>query len=394
MRILVSTPTFLPIVGGAELGIHEIYDRIGRDHDVTILAPNPKQEIAEGYGAHDYRSENYTVRRLAAGMEPLLPSALSHKLKQLSLLYAVEMARIMRRSRPDLINFHFIKPQSGALVMMKYLYKMPIALSLVGRSDVLRSLPLPKRLHAEQTIQCADVALPNSTFYLGGWQGKADVRIVPYGVDTGEFSTLRRSSEIRTNLGLTDEHFVLFSIQRLAPIKRVDVLIRMMVNVVRHDRRVVLVIGGQGEEEVKLQELVTELNLNENVRFAGYIDSQRLPGYFASSDAFVFHSMFETFGIVFAQAMASGLPIIAAKTSCVPDVLTPENGFLVEPFDTAAFADAVLTLSGRRDLAREIGVKNRARAEREFDWSLIAGQYVQIFEETVERSRAYRRQSP
>jgi glycosyltransferase involved in cell wall biosynthesis len=383
MRILVSTPTFLPVVGGAELGIHELYDRIGRRHEVTILTPNPKREIAEDYGADDYVGKNYTVHRLASGIDRCLPGTFSHKLKQGSPLYMVEMAQLIHRLRPDLINFHFIKPQGAALMLAKHLYNIPIALSLVGRSDVLRLLSGPKRLYAERVIQHADVALPNSTYYLGDWQGDVRVRVIPYGVDTDEFSEKKRSSSLRHDLGLTDEHFLLFSIQRLAPIKRVDLLVRMMSNVVQGDRRVALVIGGKGEEEAQLRRLVSEHGLGDNVKFAGYIGSDRLPEYFASADAFVFHSLIETFGIVFVQAMASGLPIIAANTSCVPDVLTSENGTLVTPFDTRAFADAVLALAGNQMEARAIGKHNRCLAVEKFDWNSIAEQYEEVFHEMV-----------
>jgi len=303
------------------------------------------------------------------------------------LLYAAELARIVRRERPDLINFHFIKPHGSALLLMRRLYDVPCVLSLVGRSDVVRLLNPPKRLYAETVIAQADLVLSNSTYYLGSDRGGSRFRVIPYGVDLDEFSPLRRNARLRQDLGLTSEHFMLFSVQRLAPVKRVDLLIRMMAEVVSRDPGVVLIIGGKGEEEARLRQLVADLDLRENVRFAGYIESDRLPEYFASSDAFVFHSMMETFGIVFAQAMACGLPIIAANTSCIPDVLTSDNGFLVTPSDISAFAEAVLTLAGNRELAKQIGDRNRARAVRELAWDLITTRYEQAFRSVTDHRK-------
>jgi phosphatidylinositol alpha-1,6-mannosyltransferase len=389
MRIVVSTPTFLPIVGGAELGIHEIYNRLGRKHDVTILTPCLPQVLLDGYGAHDYASDHYRVHHIFPSLEHRLPYIARRALKRTSFMYTAELALMMRNGRPDVINFHFVRPHGGALLAMDRLYGVPTVLSLVGRSDVVELLSPAERWYAENVIRRADAVLPNSTYYLGSHRTDPHVTIIPYGVDTDAFSASGGDSmRIRRQLGLTDENFVLFSIQRLAPIKRVDALIRMMAEVVPRDPRVVLIIGGQGEEDHELRRLTTELHLQENVRFAGYIDSEQLPEYFASSNAFVFHSMLETFGIVFAQAMAAGLPIVAANTSCVPDVLTSENGFLVEPFDTDAFAEAVLTLAGDRKLARKIGERNRAQAIREFDWDLIADQYEQVLLDTVAQRRA------
>jgi glycosyltransferase involved in cell wall biosynthesis len=377
MRILVSTPTFLPVVGGAELGIHEIYKRLGREHDVTILTPRLPRQLLDEYGARDYTSDRYEVRRIFPELDRALPGTVSRILKRTSLLYAAELARIVRHERPDLINFHFIKPHGSALLLMRLLYGVPCVLSLVGRSDVVRLLNPPKRLYAQTVISQADLVLSNSTYYLRPDQSGPRFRVIPYGVDVDEFSPARRNTPLRQDLGLTDEHFLLFSVQRLAPVKRVDLLIRMMAEVVSRDPQVVLIIGGKGEEEAHLRQLVSDLDLRENVRFAGYIGSDLLPEYFASSDAFVFHSMMETFGIVFAQAMACGLPIVAADTSCIPDVLSSDNGFLVPPSDISAFADAVLTLAGNRELAKQIGDRNRARAVRELDWDLVTTRYEQ-----------------
>lgn len=383
MRIIVSTPIFLPVVGGAELGIHEIYHRLGRTHDVTIITPQLPQKLLEGYGAQDYTSNNYRVRYLFPTLDRALPHIARRVLKRTSLLYTAELARTIRRERPDLVNFHFIKPHGSSMLMVNRLCKVPIALSLVGRSDVMRLLSTPKLQYAEMAVAHADVLLPNSTYYLGADRNDPRIRVIPYGVDVEEFSPARSSTHIRRELGLTDEHFLLFSVQRLAPVKRVDLLIHTMVEVVSRNPQVVLVIGGQGEEEAHLLQLRDELGLQDNVKFAGYIESVRLPEYFASSDAFVFHSLLETFGIVFVQAMASGLPIIAANTSCVPDVLTADNGFLVTPFDTTEFADAVLTLAGNHELAIQIGNRNRLRAIREFDWDAVAAKYEQAFRDII-----------
>lgn len=383
MRIVVSTPIFLPVVGGAELGIHEIYRRLGRDHDVTILTPCLPRELIDEYGARDYPSDDYKVRHIFPKLDRVSPKTIRRILKRTSLLYIAELARAVHRERPDVINFHFIKPHGGALLTMKRLYGMPVVLSLVGRSDVTRLLPAPRRAYAEMVISQSDLVLPNSTFYLGMHRKEPRIRIVPYGVDIHEFSPARRSATLRKELGVTDDHFLLFSVQRLASIKRVDLVIRAMSEVVKRNRHVVLVIGGKGEQEHQLRLLTRELNLSENVKFAGYIPSERLSEYFASSDAFAFHSLIETFGIVFAQAMASGLPIIAANTSCVPDVLTQENGLLVTPFDTSAFADAVIALANDRPRANQIGDHNRARAIREFDWDLIAARYERALHDAV-----------
>jgi phosphatidylinositol alpha-1,6-mannosyltransferase len=255
------------------------------------------------------------------------------------------------------------------------LLRVPVVLSLVGRSDVLELLSPPQRLYAKTVIASANEVTAISS-YCGGSRRKQ--LVIPYGVDTSEFSPDRRSEDLRSELGAGPDDLLLLTVQRLAPIKRVDVLLQVMARVVAQDPKAILVVGGRGEEESRLRAIARDLAIEENIRFVGYIGSDRLPEYFASAELFVFHSLLETFGIVFAQAMASGLPIIAADTSCVPAVVYPQNGELVKPFDVEAFADAVLRLGADDDLRRSIGVRNRARAVDEFDWDIIAAAYENV----------------
>jgi glycosyltransferase involved in cell wall biosynthesis len=372
LRILVSTPSFLPVVGGAELGIHELYSRIGQRHDVTIVTPPPCSDVVEAYGANDYTERSYRVEHLMPVLDRARPRILVRALRRLSLPYLLRLAHIARQDRADVVNFHFVRPHGLALIGLRRLFRVPVVLSLVGRSDVLGLLSRPQRHYAKAVIANANEVVAISSYCAGG------NAVIPYGVDTAAFSPDHRSEELRAELGAQSDDLLLLTVQRLAPIKRVDVLLQVMARVIVQDRRVILVVGGQGEEESRLRAIARDLSIEDNVRFVGYISSDRLAEYFASADVFVFHSLLETFGIVFAQAMASGLPIVAASTSCVPAVVYPENGELVQPFDIQAFADAVLKLARDADLRGSIGVRNRARAVEEFDWNKIAEAYENV----------------
>jgi glycosyltransferase involved in cell wall biosynthesis len=235
-----------------------------------------------------------------------------------------------------------------------------------------------QRLYARLVVSNANSVVAISSYY-----GASDKLIIPYGVDVSEFSPARRSTTLRQDLGVRASDVLLLTVQRLAAIKRVDILLRVVARVVARNPNVVLVVGGQGPEERLLESISRQLGIQGHVRFLGYIPRADLPRHFASADIFVFHSLMETFGIVFAQAMASGLPIVAANTSCVPDVVHRQNGALVPPFDLDAFADAVVKLAADRALRRSIGARNRARAVEEFDWDKIAAAYEAVLTEVA-----------
>jgi len=377
LRIVVSTPTFLPQVGGAEIGIHEIFRRLAERHDVTIVTPRQRRD-ASGLDvpADDWNAE-YRVHYPLSSIEPLVPRFVMKLLHRSALSYLVALAGLRARKRADVINFHFITPQGPAIVALRRLLAVPSVLSLVGRSDVLHLLNWPNRAYARFVVSCPDVVVQNSAFYLRGETAER-AQVVPYGVDTRTYAPSARDVDLRTRLGVGTNACMLLAVQRLVPVKRIDVLIRAMAEITTHHSDAHLVVVGHGPEKDTLTSLVHELGLSANVTFAGYISNAELPAYFASADIFVFHSMLETFGVVFAQAMASGLPIVAADTSCVGDVVMPSNGILVKPFDVDAFCHAVVSLITDTRRRRAIGTVNRTRAEQEFDWDLIADRYERI----------------
>jgi glycosyltransferase involved in cell wall biosynthesis len=375
VKILVSTPTFLPVVGGAELGIHEIYSRLGHRHEVTILTPVPADRSVQLYGSTDSLQAPYRIHELLPNLSRSGPGFVSKAVRRSSLPYIWEIRQLLARERFDVANFHYISPHGGALQYTTRVRSLPTMLSLVGRQDVVRLLPFGRRRYAERVLAAASSVAPISRYYLEDLRRVRHLQVIPYGVDTNSFAPSARSDNLRRSLGVNANDFLLLTVQRLTNVKRVDVVIRAMAQVVRRRANVVLAVVGQGEEMERLQALTLSLGLQDHVRFVGYVSNDALPNYFASADAFVFHSLFETFGIVFAQAMSSGLPIVAARTSCVPEVVLPANGSLVAPFDLDAFADAVLAYLEDGARRHEVGAANRVRARAEFDWDQVAFGY-------------------
>jgi glycosyltransferase involved in cell wall biosynthesis len=383
LHIVVSTPTFLPVVGGAELGVHEIYRRIAKYHDVTIVTPHLRVALLKGYAADDYSSEDYRVERLVPWLEQLRPLVVGRALKRTSLPYILHLCQLRRRKPISVVNFHYIAPHGGALIFFRWFLGVPALISMVGRADVVQLLNPVKRRYAKLVLRAASGVLPISDFYLRGDDIPKGAQVVPYGVDVNEFEPGKATGNLRAQLGVGPEAVMLLCVQRLAAVKRVDMLVHVLQQVVKTHPEAVLVIVGQGSEEDAISELVREHHLEANVRMCGYVDSSDLAEYFASADLFVFYSLFETFGIVFAQAMASGLPIVAADTSCVRDVVLPANGQVVRDGDVIAFSEAIGKLIDDPAGRAAISANNRARAEVEFDWDRIATTYERLLEDAA-----------
>lgn len=391
MKILVVTPTFLPVVGGAELGIYEIYKRIGKHHDVHILTPHIPEYLISLYGVEDgyFQEMNFEIYHFYDTFNLTNirgPDIFKNLIPPFSISYIRAVFRHIKIFRPDVINFHYVIPGGLSLTLVRILTKIPVVLSLVGRPDVIgKEISFFKRNYIWLVVKHACHTICISKYFIR-WPrfGYKRAKIIPYGVDTQRFSSKVNGSEIRKKIGIKTNKIVLFALQRLVKVKRVDVLIRALKYILKENKEVALVIGGKGPEESSLRELAKKLKVGKNVIFIGYISEEECPKYFAMADIFVFHSMHETFGIVLVQAMASGKPIVSVNATAVPEVVDNNvNGILVEPLNHKQFADSVIRLLKDKNLSQRFSINGQKKAHEKYSWDSIAEQYEKIFENSV-----------
>jgi phosphatidylinositol alpha 1,6-mannosyltransferase len=192
-----------------------------------------------------------------------------------------------------------------------------------------------------------------------------DVEVWGRGVDGDLFHPSRRSSEWRAERGL-EERFVFLYVGRLAPEKRPEQILDAF-RIAREmlpPNSVHLVMAGTGPREEELRALASP-----DVTFMGFLERQtRLPQLYATCDAFVFSSLTETLGLVLLEAMAAGLPVVAAPAGGVRDHLREGvNGLTYAPGHAFAMAEAMARLASDAGLARRLSKGARATAE-ELTW--------------------------
>jgi glycosyltransferase involved in cell wall biosynthesis len=122
-----------------------------------------------------------------------------------------------------------------------------------------------------------------------------------------------------------------------------------------------------------LQRLLARWTLAPQVRFTGTVPWETVAHFYAAADIFVFPSLFEGFGMVLAEAMSFGVPIIASAAGAIPELVRDgENGLLVPPDDAGALAGAIAQLAADAPLRHRLGKSGRARAERLASWEQSA----------------------
>lgn len=193
----------------------------------------------------------------------------------------------------------------------------------------------------------------------------------PRGIDTGRFNPARRSPDWRAHHGIGAGELVILHVSRLVREKRLDTLTGAL-NRIGIPHRIVIVGDGpdRGFAERELPHAL----------FTGFLNGEELAAAYASSDIFVFPSDSESFGNVTLEAMASGLPCVAADaTGSRSLVVDGETGFLAPADDAEAFASHVTRLANDTALRQRMGQAGRARALT-FSW-----------EETMTRMLGYYR---
>lgn len=148
----------------------------------------------------------------------------------------------------------------------------------------------------------------------------------------------------------------LLSVGRLIPQKGVEHLVRALAAMRPVRRPVSLTIVGSGPQEAELQALVRALGVR-GVRFAGFVDQDELPAYYAAADVFVFPTLADTYGIVLLEAAASGLALITSvyAGASLDFAKDGEGGLMIDPHDEHALAELIARLADSPNLVRDLG---------------------------------------
>jgi phosphatidylinositol alpha-1,6-mannosyltransferase len=210
-------------------------------------------------------------------------------------------------------------------------------------------------------------------------QAAARMAQLPPGVDEKTFHPGSGGDEVRARLGLTDRPVVV-CVSRLVRRKGQDTLIQAMPRILAAEPDAVLLIVGGGPYEKDLRKLAHDTGVAASVRFTGPVPWGELPAHYGAGDVFAMPCRtrrggldVEGLGIVYLEASATGLPVVAGDSGGAPDaVLEGETGWVVRGGSPAAAADRITALLGDAELRRRMGERGREWVEEKWRWDLLA----------------------
>ena len=208
-------------------------------------------------------------------------------------------------------------------------------------------------------------------------------KIAP-GIDIEHFKAVD-ATVLRHSLGLTEKK-VIVSVGRLVHRKGQDFLIESMPQILKKVPSAHLLLVGQGPYRKRLEKLANKYSLQKNITFIGRIQYKDLPGYICVGDLFAMPSRsrfagleVEGLGIVYLEASACGLPVIAGASGGAPDaVIEGVTGFVVDGTNTEEIANRAIQLLLDEKLRISMGSAGRAWIEKEWRWQIWAGKFSEL----------------
>ena len=391
-RVLIFSLTYHPFVGGAEVAIKEITDRIDSadyEFDMITLRFDSRLPEVEKVG-------NITVYRIGATVEnpKVSDRALPPSLKRAKIFFPFnsfwKATQLHRKNQYDMTWAMMANYAAFGALLFKYMHpSVPYYLELQdgnslaqvkSRQPILRTMWFfYKRLYLKaDRIKAISTFIEKLTREVG-YEGT--VVVIPNAVDTERFSAPiegERLWELKNKFDKKHGDVFLFTASRLVLSRGVEDVIRALPHL---PPNVKFLIAGDGEDRGKLEEIAKSANVDDRVMFAGHIDHAELSAYFKMCDVFVRPSIIEGFGNAFVEAFAAGIPVVATPVGGIPDFLFdpwkdpeyPSTGIFCKVRDPMSVAKAVRHYIDDPALTATIVKNAKALAIEKYDWNIIAG---------------------
>jgi len=356
---MIVTDQYPPMVGGVPTVTHGLaHDFADRGHQVWVVAPSQ--------GSRDVRSLEQKVRvyRFSSFDWP------TYEGLRIPFLPFVPIRNLLKKSDPHIIHIHspvvlgnIAQMLAGGLrkPVIATNHYLPINMSRSLSSDPILSKPFSNITYTylvQFCNRCEYITAPTATalnlLYDHGLRAPAGV--ISNGIDLKKYSPGERNDHIREKFNLPLDRPLALHVNRLSDEKRVDVLLDAAAKMSGNG---FIALVGSGPAEAALREQAERLHLGDRVSFLGYVRDADLLALRRSSEVFVIPSEADLQSLATMEAMACGLPVIAANSYALPELAHHgENGYVFQPGNSDELASYLDKLLGDAPLRAQMSQKS------------------------------------
>ena len=394
LKIALLTSSFLPSIGGAQVGIHNIAIQLKKKgHIPIVVCPNRDKKALDklkwrfnyeivGFPSIAYYGIRYfpnTVFKIFNFIFDNLQSKYKFDFWHVTMAYPLGII-ITKYAEKKKIKYliRCAGEDIQASKKINYGYRLDAKINYLIKKWLKRSrcmIAISKTVYSEYK----KIGIRNE-----------NIHYIPNGVDIERFSESPYvEKKIRKKYNIDKETFIFLSVGRNHPKKNFDFLIKAAKIIKsKNEKKFVIIIVGQGVSNMqkkinnlKLQKnfiLLNEISSGKNINKPN-IPSNDLISLYKLSNTFAFPSLMETFGIVLVEAMAAGLPIISLDAPGCRDVVrSGKDGILIKKFNPIEFAKAMEKIMNSKKLQNKYSKASLKRA-RYFSWSNVVNQYIDLY---------------
>jgi len=357
MRLMLFSHGYPPTISGVTLVVQKIARAmVERGHSVIVVTASEKNL--------PYRSEDQGVilERILGIPNPFWWEG------PMPLLSTRSIRRLAHKYSPDILHSHDNAYQGIVLPMIKWetsqrlitsCYTLPEFFTQFTRlfsleasiDQLLWRYYLSNLNRYEHVVFCTRTH--ERDFKIHGL--KPPTTVISNGVNIHRYCPEKSPGEDIIDRYRLPPSPRILSVGRLMKDKRLDLLMHAM-RVVCDKLDAHLIVVGRGSERRKLKNLIHKLHLEPNIHLLGYVNEDDLPALYRACNLFAIPSMVEVQSIPALQAAVTGLPIVAANSAALPElVINGENGYLVNPVDAHELGCAILEILSHPDLACKMG---------------------------------------
>jgi glycosyltransferase involved in cell wall biosynthesis len=377
MNILMITNTYLPFLGGVERSIQTFSDEYRKaGHKVIIIAPADDSAQSDGAGVirvpalQHFNGTDFSVQLP-------LPGVLTSALKDFT---------------PHIIHSHHPYLMGDSALRLGAHYEVPVVFTfhtfyemythyIPGDSAAMKRFV--NALAVGYANMCGCVIAP-SHFVAAEIKSRGvevPIEVIPTGIHLEKFKN-GDGENLRIEYKIPPDAFVIGFISRLAPEKNIEFLTKVIKTFLLSESRAHFLLAGTGPSKSYFCSQFEEPSLQSRFHYLDTISGQKLINAYHAMDFFVFASHTETQGLVIAEALASGVPLVSLGTGVVTEVIRNGfNGYLAD--DEAGFIEALLRAAALSPRQRSNLSRHASQSAGGFDRGACAQRALMIYEKLL-----------
>ncbi len=296
-----------------------------------------------------------------------------------------KLKKIIHKYKPDILHSYYASSYGFIGALMNF---HPYYISVWG-SDVF-SFPkksIISRKALKYSFSKADRIFSTSVIMANEIKAYTikNINVIPFGVDLGQFTPKNKECPE------PKKDFVIGTVKSLEEIYGIENLIRAFKILKNNfkDLNVKLLIVGEGSLEKYLKNLCKDLQIADQVEFAGRVSHQNVVDFLHKMDIAVFLSKQESFGVSVIEAMACEIPVIVSKVDGFKEIVENEEyGIFVDSENLKEISDHISKLILDENLRFQLGANGRRKVEQHYNWNENVAQMINVYHETVNSKKS------